>query len=106
MNKNRIVKLEAKAETSIERSKALPYVWRLEEGKIAIVETPWILNRLKSLGKEIVYSPYIFTAVYVDLQDKEIVEKVEDKDLYLVGLKKPIPGMPEIIFNSPGNEKN
>lgn len=106
MNKNRIVKLESKSDTGIDRSKTLPYVWRLEEGKIAIVETPWILERLKNLGREINYSERIFNAVYVNLEDREIVDRVEGKDLYLVGLKKPVSGLPELIFYSPENEKD
>lgn len=106
MNKARVVKLEDKAETLLGKSKTLPYVWRIEEGKIAIVDSPWILDRLKKLGREIVYSPYIFTAIYIDPDDKEIVDRVEGNYLYLVGLKQPISGLPELIFYKSENEKD
>lgn len=98
MNKTRIAKLEAKAEEAFYRDKRLPHVWRPEQGKLAIVATSWILDRLKELGREIVYSPYIFVSVYVDREDKEIVDRIEGRYLYLKGLKNPIHGMPELIF--------
>ena len=96
MNKTRIEKLEARVEKAKDKDKTLPHVWRPEEGKLAIVATSWILDRLKELGREIVYSPYIFVSVYVDREDREIVDRIEGRNLYLKGLKAPIKGMPEI----------
>lgn len=98
MNKTRIDKLEAKAEKVLHRDSKLPHVWRPEKGKIAIVASSWILDRLRELGREIIYSPYIFPAVYVDREDKEIVDRIEGRLLYLRGLKQPINGTPEMIF--------
>lgn len=98
MNKTRIDKLEAKAEDILLRDKIIPQVWRPEKGKIAIVATAFILDRLRDLGREIIYSPYIFHAVYVDREDKEIIDKIEGRLLYLRGLKQPINGTVELIF--------
>lgn len=98
MNKTRLKKLEDKAERVVDSSQGLPHVWRPERGKVAIVESPFILAKLKSLGREIVYSPYIFTAVIVEATDSEIIDRIEGRLLFLKGIKKPIHGMPELIF--------
>jgi hypothetical protein len=98
MNKGRILKLETKVEGELDRSKGIPHVWRPEKGKLAIVATSFIIDRLKSLNREIVYSPYIFKAVYVDREDRDIIDRIEGRNLYLKGLKKPVLGMPEIIW--------
>jgi hypothetical protein len=50
------------------------------------------------LNREVVYSPYVFTAILVDQEDRDIVEKVRGRFLYLKGLASPIQGMPEIKF--------
>jgi len=100
MNKTRIKKLEEKAEGVVDTSLGLPWVWRPEGGKVAIVESPFILGRLKSLGREIIYSPYIFRAVLVEATDSEIIDRTEGRNLYLKGIKKPIKGMPELKFVS------
>jgi hypothetical protein len=102
MNKTRLKKLEEKAEDRIEKTSGLPGVWRPEEGKIAIQESPFILGRLNSLRREIVYSPYIFTAVLVSSEDSEIIDRVEGRKLFLKGLSKPISGIAELTFI--GNE--
>jgi hypothetical protein len=65
---------------------------------IAIQECPFILERLRSLNREIVYSPYVFTAILVYQEDRDIVEKVRGRFLYLKGLTSPIQGMPENKF--------
>jgi hypothetical protein len=100
MNKTRLKKLEEKAEGVIDSSLGLPWVWRPEKGKVAIVESPFILARLKSLGREIIYSPYIFRAVIVEATDSEIIDRTEGRLLFLKGIKKPIHGMPELKFTS------
>jgi hypothetical protein len=105
MNKNRILKLETKVEGELDRAKGIPHVWRPEEGKLAIVATSFIIDRLKSLNREIVYSPYIFKAVYVDREDRDIVDRIEGNNLYLKGLKNPIWGMPEIIWVKTGKNE-
>lgn len=98
MNKSRIAKLENRAEQVLQRDNKIPHIWRPEEGKVAIVATSFILDRLRELGREIVYSPYIFEAVYVDREDKEIIDRIEGRNLYLRGVKQPIKGAPELIF--------
>jgi hypothetical protein len=98
MNKIRVKKLEDKAERLIDTSLNLPHVWRWEEGKVAIYPSPFILDRMKELNREIIYSPYIWKAIFLDPQDKEIIDRIEGIDLYLKGVKKPIKGLPELIF--------
>jgi hypothetical protein len=98
MNKNRIKKLETKIEQRQEIAIGVPTAWRPERGKIAIGESPFILDRLKELGREIVYSPYVFSAVLVEEIDREIIDRIEGKDLYLKGVKSPIFGITELIF--------
>lgn len=105
MNKSRIVKLENRAEQVLQRDNKLPYVWRPEEGKVAIVATSWILDRLTELGREIVYSPYIFDAVYVDREDSEIIDRIEGRLLFLKGIKQPLHGLSEMIFVEPENNE-
>ena len=102
MNKNRIKKLEEKAEGVVDTSRGLPKVWRPEGGKVAISESPFILERLRSLGREIAYSPYIFRAVLVEATDSEIIDRTEGRNLYLKGIKKPISGIVEIQFTANG----
>jgi hypothetical protein len=105
MNKGRILKLETKVEGDLNRSKGTPHIWRPEKGKLAIVASSFIINKLKSLNREIIYSPYIFKAVYVDREDRDIVDRIEGRNLYLKGLKKPVFGMPEIIWVKTGNNE-
>lgn len=105
MNKSRVNKLEAKAQGILQRDLNFPYVWRPEEGKIAIVDTPWMLARLTQLGREIVRSPYFFTAVYVDKHDSEIIERIEGRLLYLKGIKEPLHGLPELFEEEPGHNE-
>lgn len=101
MKRARIEKLEAKAQGILQRDLKFPYVWRPEEGKIAIVDTPWMLERLTQLGREIVRSPYFFTAVYVDRDDREIIDRIEGRLLYLRGIKEPLHGLPELFEEEP-----
>jgi hypothetical protein len=93
MNKVKLRLLEEKAGSLLAQSGGIPMVWRPEAGKLAIQSTPFILDRLQSLGREVVYSPYVFSAVLVDPTDSEIVDRVEDSLLYLRGLQSPIAGM-------------
>ena len=98
MNKNRLNRLEKTVGKQLQEERFAPVIWRLEEGKIAIQESPLILDRLKSLNREVVYSPYVFTAILVDQKDRDIIERVSGRLLYLKGLAEPIKGMPEIKF--------
>jgi hypothetical protein len=98
MNKNRLNRLEKSVGKQFEQEGGTPAIWRPEGGKIAIQESPFILERLRSLKREVVYSPYVFTAILVDQEDKDIVERVQGRFLYLKGLTSPIQGMPEIKF--------
>lgn len=98
MNKNRLNRLEKSLGKQLQEEREAPAIWRPEEGRIAIQESPFILQRLEDLGREPIYSPYVFTAILVDKKDREIVEKVEGSYLYLKGLANPIQGMPEIKF--------
>jgi hypothetical protein len=98
MNKTRIKKLEVKTEQRLSLVDGSPVVWRPEEGKIAIGESPFILDKLKSLDREIVYSPRAFSAVLVEATDREVIDRIEGQYLYLVGLKAPISGLLEIVF--------
>ncbi len=98
MNKGRLKKLEDRAERVAVRSKNLPWVWRWEKGKIGIIECSFILDKLKELNRDIVYSPYIWKAVFIDPEDKEIIDRIEGRLLYLKGMREPIKGMPELIF--------
>jgi len=98
MNKGRLKKLEETADRVINTSRRLPHVWRWEKGKVAIYPSPFILEKLKELNREVVYSPYMFNAVFVDPGEKEIIDRIEDRLLYLKGVKKPINRMPELIF--------
>ena len=98
MNKNRLNRLEKSVGKQLQEERVAPAIWRPEGGRIAIQESPFILERLRSLNREVVYSPYVFTAILVDQEDREIVEKVRGSFLYLKGLTSPIQGMPEIKF--------
>ena len=98
MNKNRLNKLEKWVGKQILEEREAPAVWRPEGGMMAIQECPFILERLRSLNREVVYSPFVFTAILVDQEDRDIVEKVRGSFLYLKGLVSPIQGMPEIKF--------
>ena len=98
MNKNRLNRLEKSIGKQLQEERVAPAVWRPEGGMMAIQECPFILERLRSLNREIVYSPYVFTAILVDQEGKEVVEKVRGRFLYLKGLTSPIQGMPEIKF--------
>jgi hypothetical protein len=98
MNKNRLNKLEKSLGKQLQEEREAPAIWRPEGGKIAIQDSPFILQRLEDLEREAVYSPYVFSAILVDRKDREIVEKVEGSYLYLKGLATPIQGMPEIKF--------
>jgi hypothetical protein len=103
MNKGRIKNLENSSGNKIE--KYFPIIWRREEGKIAIGESPFILERLQDLGRETVYSPYIWPAVYIEETDKEIIERIEGTDLYLKGVPRPLKGFPEIIWVNAGDNE-
>jgi hypothetical protein len=98
MNKGRLKKLEEIADRVIDTSSGLPHVWRPEGGKIVIYDSPFILDKLKELNREIVYSPYIWGGVFIDPEDKDIIDRIEGRLLYLKGIKKPISGIPELIF--------
>lgn len=98
MNKNRLNRLEKSVGKQLQEEKVAPAIWRPEGGRIAIQDSPFILGRLRSLNREIVYSPYVFRAILVDQEDRDIVEKVMGSFLYLKGLTNPIQGMPEIKF--------
>lgn len=98
MNKNRLKKLEDLSEKTASSSTGLPVVWRPESDKVAIQESSFILDRLNSLGREIVRSPYIFGAVLVEPTDSEIIDRIEGRLLYLKGVKKPISGIAELKF--------
>ena len=95
MNRNRINRLEKSIGKQLLEERVAPAIWRPEGGKIAIQESPFILERLRSLNKEVVYSPYEFTAILVNQEDRDIVEKVRDSFLCLKGLIKPIQRMSE-----------
>jgi len=98
MNKNRLNRLEKSVGKQLQEERVAPAIWRPEGGRIAIQESPFILERLLSLNREVLYSPYVFTAILVDQEDREVVEKVRGSFLYLKGLTSPIQGMPEINF--------
>jgi hypothetical protein len=98
MNRNRLNRLEKSVGKQLEQEGGTPAIWRPEGGKIAIQESPFILERLRSLNREVVYSPYVFTAILVDQEDRDIVERVQGRFLYLKGLTSPIQGMPGIKF--------
>ncbi len=98
MNKNRLNRLEKSIGKQLQEEGGALAIWRPEGGRIAIQESPFILERLRSLNREVVYSPYIFTVILVDQEDRDIVEKVRGSFLYLKGLTNPIQGMPEIKF--------
>ena len=98
MNKNRLNRLEKSLGKQLQEERKAPAIWRPEGGRIAIQESPFILGRLRSLNREVVYSPYVFTAILIDQEDKDIVEKVRGSFLYFKGLINPIQGMPEIKF--------
>jgi hypothetical protein len=98
MNKNRLNRLEKSIGKQLQEERLTPAIWRPEGGSIAIQESPFILQRLEDLGREAVYSPLVFTAVLVDINDRDIVEKVEGRYLYLKGLATPIQGVQEIKF--------
>lgn len=98
MNRSRLNRLEKSVGKQLQEVRVAPAIWRPEGGKIAIQKSPFILERLRSLNREIVYSPYVFTAILVDQEDKYIVEKVRGRFLYLKGLTSPIQGMSGIKF--------
>jgi hypothetical protein len=98
MNKNRLNRLEKSVGKQLQEQSVAPAIWRPEGGRIAIQESPFILERLQSLDREVVYSPYVFSAILVDQEDIDIVEKVRGKLLYLKGLNSPIKGVSEIKF--------
>jgi hypothetical protein len=98
LNKNRLNRLEKSVGKQLLEERVAPAIWRPEGGRIAIQESPFILERLQSLNREAVYSPFVFTAILVDQEDRDIVEKVRGRFLYLKGLNSPIQGMPEIKF--------
>ena len=98
MNKNRLNRLEKSVGKQLQEDGGAPAVWRPEGRLMAIQECPFILERLRSLNREVVYSPFVFTAILVDQEDRDIVEKVRGRFLYLKGLNSPIQGMPEIKF--------
>jgi hypothetical protein len=98
LNKNRLNRLEKSVGKQLQEEGGAPAVWRPEGGMMAIQECPFILERLRSLNREVVYSPYVFSAILVDQEYKEVVEKVRGRFLYLKGLTSPIQGMPEIKF--------
>jgi hypothetical protein len=98
MNKNRLKKLEEQRDKAIERAFGMSSIWRPEAGKIAIQKSDFIVGRLKSLGREISYSPYVFEAILVEATDSEVIERIEGKLLYLKGIKKPIQGIQEFIW--------
>lgn len=98
MNKNKLIRLEKSVEKQLQVERLAPVIWRPEGGRIAIQKSPFFLERLWSLNREVVYSPYVFTAILVDQEDRDIVEKVRGSFLYLKGLTSPIQGMPEIKF--------
>ena len=75
MNKNRLNRLEKSVGKQLQEWWGAPVVWRPEGGRMAIQESPFILERLRSLNREVVYSPYVFTAILVDQEDREIAEK-------------------------------
>ena len=98
MNKNRLNRLEKSVGKQLQKESVVPSIWRPEGGRIAIQESPFILERLRSLNRELVYSPYVITVILVDQEERGIVEKVRGSFLYLKGLTSPIQGMPEIKF--------
>jgi len=98
VNKNRLNRLEKSIGKQLQEERLTPAIWRPEGGSIAIQECPFIIERLQSLNREVVYSPYVFTAILVDQEDRDIVEKVRGTLLYLKGLTSPIQGMSEILF--------
>jgi hypothetical protein len=106
MNKNRVKKLEESAKDRLYKNLNLPATWRPEEGKIAIAESNYILERLRSLGREIVYSQYsVFKAVFVEENDREIIERIVGRMLFLKGIEVPISGLPPLIFVDASGEK-
>lgn len=98
MNKARLRQLEVKAGDRLFMSSGAPVVWRMEDGLVAIQESPFILDRLRSLGREITYSPYVFPAVLIEPTDSEVIDRIEDSSLYLKGLGAPIPALPALIW--------
>ncbi len=98
VKENKLNSLEKSVGKQLLEEREALAIWRPEGGRIAIQESPFILERLYSLNREVVYSPYVFTAILVDKEDIDIVEKVRGSFLYLKGLTSPIQGMPEIKF--------
>jgi len=76
MNKNRLNRLEKPVGKQLQEVRVAPAIWRPEGGRIAIQESPFILERLRSLNREVVYSPYVFTAILVDQEDRDIEKKL------------------------------
>ena len=54
MNKNRLIRLEKSLGKQLQEERVAPTIWRPEGGRIAIQERPFILERLKSLNREVV----------------------------------------------------
>jgi hypothetical protein len=77
MDKNRLNRLEKSVGKQLQEEASAPAVWRPEGRRIAIQESPFILERLQSLNREVVYSPYVFSAILVDQEDTVLVEKVK-----------------------------
>jgi hypothetical protein len=63
LNKNRLNRLEKSVGKQLQEEREAPAVWRPEGGRMAIQESPFILERLRSLNREVVYSPYVFTTI-------------------------------------------
>ncbi len=54
MNKNRLNRLEKSVGKQLQKESVVPSIWRPEGGRIAIQESPFILERLYSLNREVV----------------------------------------------------
>jgi hypothetical protein len=98
--------LEVRLGALLSGAGVVPALWRREAGMLAIHESPFILDRLGSLGKEIIYSSYVFPAVMIDPADSQIVERVEGEKLYLRGLPAPIPEIPGLVWDDEADHHN
>lgn len=90
MNKQRLNRIEDKVKETTTPKLYYPYSGWMEEGYLYIVKTPFILERLEGLGREIVVKWMGYPGIKVDPEDKDIVEKITEDYFTLVGMDKPI----------------
>lgn len=105
MNKKRLSQIEERVKEATTPKNYYPWVAWLERGYLYIPKTPFLVERLESLGREVEVAPWMSSnMIKIDPEDREIVKDISEDYLTLVGMDKPIKYL-TIVWVS-GNSNN